>query len=156
MARCIVRLGLIDDLEDRPRNVTAAHAGPRAALQRLDLSGLSRAGRDRWAESARVDAILGSCRLTMKSVRSGMKCWIAFIGARLRCYAVYSYLSSSLLPLLDELRPGSKKYFPPRLEDLMAWSTLFRSAGTWANYCNYVKTGCLIVRASTDVNACAC
>ena len=47
-----------------------------------------------------------------------------------------------------------KVYFPPQLDTLLAWSTTFRSAGTLSNYLGYVKTGCLIVGASTEVGFC--
>ncbi len=78
----VVRKGQIDALPDRPRNVTSEHAGPIAALKRLDFMNMSQAGRSRWAESARVDAIVGSCRHTMASLKSGLRCWVAFLGER--------------------------------------------------------------------------
>ena len=49
-------------------------------------------------------------------------------------------------------RGGQAKYFPPQLHLLMAWSTLFRSPGTWGNYLGYVKTGCLICNAPATVS----
>ena len=55
--------------------------------------------------------------------------------------------------LSDDLEPGKGRYFPPRLEYLLAWSNLFRCKGTFANYLNYVRTGCMLVKASTK--ACA-
>ncbi len=51
----------------------------------------------------------------------------------------------------DSLKQGAIVYFPPKIDDLLAWSTLFRSPGTWANYCGYVRTGCLLVKAPTEV-----
>ena len=47
--------------------------------------------------------------------------------------------------------PSRKRYFPPPVELLLAWSTLFRSAQTFSNYLGYVKTGCLIMNAATEV-----
>ncbi len=63
-------------------------------------------------------------------------------------------LSGHVLP--DAL--GTRKkglYFPPSLDTLLAWSTLFRSGGTWANYAGYVRTACIIVNASTQAR-CLC
>jgi len=51
----------------------------------------------------------------------------------------------------DSIHTGVKKYFPPKLEWLLAWSTLFRSEGTLGNYLGYVKTGCLLCKASVKV-----
>ena len=47
-----------------------------------------------------------------------------------------------------EARPDRKVFLPPKLEDLMAWSVLFRSEGTFSNYVGYVKTACLLCKAS--------
>eukprot|EP00973_Karenia_brevis_P095548 12427906-Karenia_brevis.AAC.1 len=41
--------------------------------------------------------------------------------------------------------------FLPNVRVLLAWSTVFRATGTWQNYLGYVKTGCLICEASTEV-----
>ena len=43
------------------------------------------------------------------------------------------------------------KYFPPSVDTLLAWSTLFRSSGTLANYLSHVRTACLLVGAPVDV-----
>ncbi len=47
--------------------------------------------------------------------------------------------------------PARGRYFPPKLNVLLAWSTLFRSEGTWGNYLAYVKTATVMVEASTQV-----
>jgi len=52
--------------------------------------------------------------------------------------------------LSDALAPGRRLYFPPTMDELLAWSVLFRSAGTFANYLSYVRTACTIVRAPTQ------
>ena len=83
-----------------------------------------------WTEKARVDAILDSCRLSLKSVRSGVRCYEAYVG---------------------NVHPEVNRLYPPRLDLLMAWSTLFRSPGTWANYIGYVKTACLVAEVSAKV-----
>ena len=40
---------------------------------------------------------------------------------------------------------------PPKLEDLQAWSTLFRHEGTFDNYLGYVRKACLLCRVPVDV-----
>ena len=52
--------------------------GPKGALQRLSLESLDTAQRLEWVEGARVNAILGSCRLSLKSVVSGIRAFKAF------------------------------------------------------------------------------
>ena len=120
----------MDQLADRPRNITSEYAGPREALRRLQLGDLTFQERVVWRENARIDAILGSCRLSLKSVRSGIRHWFAYI---------------------DSVHQGRIRYFPPACADILAWSTLFRSVGTWNNYLNYLRTGCMLVQASTEV-----
>eukprot|EP00973_Karenia_brevis_P032391 4465473-Karenia_brevis.AAC.1 len=34
---------------------------------------------------------------------------------------------------------------------LLAWSALFRNAGTFQNYLSFVRTGCMLVKAPTEV-----
>ena len=53
---------------------------------------------------------------------------------------------------LGALRPHTDKFFPPALEDLLAWSTLFRSRGTFGNYMAHVRTACIVAKASTEVS----
>ena len=53
--------------------------------------------------------------------------------------------------LPDACFPGTCDYFPPKLRTLLAWAALFRSGGTYRNYLAFVKTGCMIVGASTEV-----
>ena len=148
-----LRRGEVDRLADRPRNATSEFAGPRAALRRLRLEDLNAQERATWRENARIDAILGSCRLSMPSVRSGIRSWITFIGATPLMWAV-GELHSMFLP--DSLHQGRVRYFPPACEDILAWSTLFRSSGTWCNYLNYLRTACMLVKASTEVSKCCC
>ena len=50
------------------------------------------------------------------------------------------------------IKPGIRRYFPPDLDVLLAWSTLFRSEGTLSNYLAYVKTACVILKAPTQVS----
>ena len=76
--------GSFNQLGPRARNCTSEEAGPRAALRRLNLHAMSQAEIGVWRENARIDAILGSCRLSLPSVRSGIRHWMAFIGKPLR------------------------------------------------------------------------
>ena len=71
---------VLDTLVDRPLNSTSRGAGPCKALGRVRLDIMSDAERVNWQETARVDAILRPCRLSMRSVKSGIRCWIGFIG----------------------------------------------------------------------------
>ena len=67
----------------------------------------------------------------------------------------------------DKAFPNAVRRFPPQVEWLQIWSTLFRSvfaavcstripvwrrhSGTFANYCGYVRTGCLLLGVDADV-----
>ena len=102
---------------------------PRQALKNFQLENRSDAEKALWLEEARLNAIVGSCRRTLPSVRSGIRCYIAFVKAAIG-------------------KVG--RYFPPKLEWLQAWALAFRCHLTFANYLGYVKTACLIV--ATDVS----
>ena len=41
--------------------------------------------------------------------------------------------------------------FPPRIEWLQAWGTMFRCRGTFSNYLGYAKVGCLLAKEDTSV-----
>ena len=81
-------------------------------------------------ENARNSALAGSCPKSHKSVISG-----------LRCYQRYA---QQVL--------GRTEYddLPPTVDELLAWSTLFRCKKTFANYLNYVRLGCELQRANTS------
>lgn len=49
------------------------------------------------------------------------------------------------------VRPNIDQYFPPKLNLLLSWSSLFRSVGTFSNYLAYVRTACLVADVSTEV-----
>ena len=53
--------------------------------------------------------------------------------------------------MIDNIKPGSKVYYPPLLEDLLAWARLFRCHRTYSNYLGYARVGCLLVKASDAV-----
>jgi len=65
----------------RTPNRTAVGRGPRAALRNALLSEMCLDAKLDWVEQARLDAILGACRLSMESWRSGVRCYVAYIGA---------------------------------------------------------------------------
>ena len=69
------------ELLDRPRapNTASVGRGPMAALLALD-SGLTEGEISAWLEETRLDAILGASSRSHKSVRSGIRCWMAFVG----------------------------------------------------------------------------
>ena len=62
----------------------------------------------------------------------------------------YWSLSCSL-HVPDRFGPVHKKYFPPPLNLLLSWTTLFRSGQTLRNYLGYVQTGCLLAGVPTTV-----
>ena len=74
---------------------------------------------------------------------------MAFVGVRLavtchgqaRCRACVA----------DRFDPVGKQYFPPPLNLLLSWTTLFRSGATLRNYLGYVKTGCILSGKPTQV-----
>ena len=114
-----------------PPNETALGLGPVAALKNLCLETMTNDERVAWLESSRIDAVLGSCRLSVKFVRSGYRCYVGF--AR-------------------KAEPTRTRVLPPKLFVLQAWSTTFRSEGTFSNYLGHVKTACLICGVSVKVN----
>ena len=88
-------------------NVTGSK--PLAALELLDRN-LPRdaEARDHWKSCARVAAIMGSCPGSLPSFKSGLKHWLRYI----------------------EIFYGKEQVdqmaFPPRLDDVLAWSNTFR------------------------------
>ena len=104
--------------------------GPRMALTRLDLKAMSSEERSSWLKGARADAILGSCARSLKFVQSGLRCYEGF---------------------MSQARPNAKYVLPPLLDDLLAWSIMFRSDGTLSNYLGHVKTACMLYNVAVKV-----
>ena len=131
-------------------NSAIASKGPLATLKGLQLASRSSGEQKQWIEDARLDAILGRNASTLRSLRSGIRCYISFVGVSLcRCGHLHCYVPCVLI---DASSPDQKaSYFPPSLETLMAWSSLFRCCDTFRNYCNYVRTACFLVKAPTEV-----
>ena len=139
---------------DRAPCSIARGLGPRAALRRSGLREMQQGEKKQWVEAARLNAILGNSSASLRSLRSGVCCYITFAGA-IACLCCCVLLARSGLALTDSCQLGSKHYFPPSLETLLAWSTLFRCKDTFSNYLNYVRTGCLLVKASVQVRRAA-
>ena len=55
--------------------------GPREAFTDTRLRVLSSQAKAKWMEESRLDAILGGCARSMKSWRSGCRCYVSFVGA---------------------------------------------------------------------------
>ena len=132
-----------------PSHQLAEGGGPRRALARLkrteDFTNCNR-----WKEEARVSAIMGSCICSLPSVRSGVRCYIAFIGMFCSVASRNKLVAMSML-CTDALEGPDAELFPPKLDNLLAWTTLFRCGGTVSNYLGYVKTGTILLKASTEV-----
>ena len=64
----------------RPHREAAKGRGPRAALLAAGINGMNASGKERWIEDARLEALLGNCKSTLTSFRSGVKCYIDFVG----------------------------------------------------------------------------
>ena len=80
---------------------------PRQELGRLQAD-LSKPDFDavEWVEMTRMNQIVGKSAATRASIRSGLRFWEAYV---------------------HSLRPGGA-FLPPRLEELIAWTSLFRCA----------------------------
>jgi hypothetical protein len=123
--------------------------GPRHALKVSGLSQLSPAQKQTWLEESRVEAILGSCRRSLRSVRSGVTCYISF-ASTLCWHLVMSRLFASSF-MGGAIQPHGMQCLPPKIETLLSWSMLFRSEGTFSNYIGHLKTACLLCKHTTKV-----
>jgi hypothetical protein len=129
----------------RPRAHGAEGGGPMAALQRLGVEKMCGEDKRLWLENARLLSITGTCRLSMPSVMSGLRCWISFVGKLLLQLCIW--LHACWFSCTDSFKQGEKLYFPPDVQMLQAWAQLFRHEGTFANYLGYVRTGCMLADA---------
>ena len=105
--------------------------GPRESIDVLSADLDTEVKRVKWLANARVAAILGSCELSLPSVRSGCRCYLAFAE--------------------KVLGKSQARALPPLIDELLAWSCTFRCAETFSNYLSYVKVGTLLRGATTDV-----
>ena len=100
-------------------------------LNKLDEFLSDSSARAVWAARARLEALVSGCPGSLDSVRSGVKCYLRF-AAR----------------LLDK---SEVQAIPPTADDLLAWSMLFRHPKTFSNYLGYLRLGCMLVKADTEV-----
>ena len=82
----------------REANVTARDVGPVAAAKRMRLEELTASQRTAWIEEARLDAILGGLRLSIPSLRSGLRCYLAFVSKRCVAIAVFGDVTHVVVP----------------------------------------------------------
>ena len=130
---CSVAEQKIHELADRDAGAAAGVAvgvGPRLAVKRLQNVLENESDRALWIEEARVAALLGGCRRSLNSFRSGLRCWMEYAGVVLRLRG---------------------RELPPPLNGLLAWSTLFRNHNTFSNYLGHVRLGCELIGVSTQV-----
>ena len=110
--------------------VDVTGSGPLAMVNLVGTQLISAVSRAEWLENARSCALAGSCSKSHPSVRSGIRCYQRFAERVLGHDG-------------DEL--------PPNIDELLAWSTLFRCSKTFSNYLNYVRLGCELVHVATGV-----
>ena len=121
-----------------------------ATLRSLGVESLSESERLEWLEDTRLDAMLGATSKSQASVRSGVRLWMAFVGAD--CVVGQHVCVVQCINLCaDKYDPLQKRYFPPPLHLLISWTTIFRNGGTLKNYLGYVKTGCMVFNKSVAV-----
>ena len=94
-----------------------------------------------------------SCKGSHKSARSGVRCWMAFVGACAQPVAESAQHPCAYVA--DKYDPIRKRYFPPPLDLLLPWTTLFRSGQTLRNYLGYVQTACIMFEKPTQVRQCS-
>ena len=102
--------------------------GPAKALQRLMVEHETPEARRAWALMAENEAITGSCRLSLASVRTGIRRWSRF---------AVNFL-------------GLERPYPAPLYGLLAYSKTFRCADVYTNYLGYARVGCLLCREPDD------
>ena len=104
--------------------------GPLAMTNFVGAQLSSSKSRNDWLANARDSPLAGSCPKSHPCVVSGLRCYQRF------AEKVLGHCN-------DEL--------PPKIDELLAWSTLFRCSKTFGNYLNYVRLGCELVGVSTSV-----
>ena len=76
-----IKSGKLDGLKSHAAiNLSADGNGPMVAMKRQEMGAMSNAQRAQWMEKARLDALLGGTRFSLNSLRSGLRCYIAFVG----------------------------------------------------------------------------
>ena len=107
-----------------PQSENARGRGPRAALVASGIGKMSRCARDRWLEDARLEALLGNRKATLTSLKSGVKCYISFVGKV--CAACHVHDMFQHLSFCRRLRQkvcqvlSSESGYSPRMVDLIS------------------------------------
>ena len=101
--------------------VTAAKTPSVACASIADLISDTPGAKAAWRRQAHVAAVLGGAPKSLSGFKSGLKGWIQF--------AVQAY-------------DNPEDAFPPTLEGVLAWSTTFRSLGTFMNYLGCLRKAC--------------
>ena len=60
------------------RSREIATSGPRASIAASRFDRMSKHEKVIWAQNARIQSVLGACARTLPSVRSGLRCYLAF------------------------------------------------------------------------------
>jgi hypothetical protein len=105
----------------------------RGPLAMTNLAGIqldSAVKRQGWMQQARASALAGSCPKSHNSVRSGLRCYQRFA---------------------ERILGKKGNELPPTIDELLAWSTLFRCSKTFGNYMNHVSLGCQLLGLPTAV-----
>ena len=92
---------------DMPRSCAARGLGPRAALQRAGLQELPALDRRLWVEETRIACLLGNSTATRKSLKSGVSCYIAFVGMSLLTHSGSDHVPFSRVQTLACLDASS-------------------------------------------------
>ena len=79
-----MRKGQVDHLHEVA--IAQRRLGPRDALRALELAFKSPDDVGAWIEHARLAALLGGCRLSINSLRSGIRCYITFVSKHCTCF----------------------------------------------------------------------
>jgi hypothetical protein len=115
--------------------IAGTASGPQASIERLACELRTQADLLRWQEQSRSEAIVRGCRGSLRSVPSGIRCYLRFAEHILK-------------------RPGVK--LPPKVDDILNLSLMFRSSGTFSNYLGYRRVGCMLAGVPTDVSRQPC
>ena len=81
-----------------------------------------------FVEAVRLETLLSNNSRSLASIASALKCWSAFA---------------------DQVLGAQGRHLPPTSEGLIAFSRLFRNAGTFANYVSAIRSACVIANIPT-------
>ena len=112
------------EVEPLPASSSGPTAAIRALVRDLDVDQLSA-----WAERAKLEALCGSSKKSLREAASALRCWAKF--------AV----------LVLGLSPDS--IMPPSVDGLLQWSRAFAVKETFRNYVGKIRLACELMRLST-------